>query len=195
MRGSRCATSHRQLHMQIRGRRCGMTGPAAAWTGTRRTSSPPTSQAPLGRGTPAGGRPRPTAPAAGRGRPQDEAITYGDAGTNANRRSGRQPGSPDSAPLPRRNGRSAWCWRPPQLARSRVEVRRVLALQSAQRKSLQPTLAVHLLRLMGLHPAGWRIRLMPRSLSPLPSRSSPVAAHEDVVSAHGWFSGSSRSRP
>ena len=57
MRGSRCATFKRQLHMQIRGRRCGMTGPAAAWTGTPRTSSPPTSPAPPGKGIPAGAVP------------------------------------------------------------------------------------------------------------------------------------------
>ena len=50
--GSRCATSKKPPLMQIREPRCGMTGPAAAWTGMRPTSSPPTSQAPPGNGTP-----------------------------------------------------------------------------------------------------------------------------------------------
>jgi hypothetical protein len=45
MPGCRCATSKRQLHMLTRGRRCGMTGPAAAWTGTPPASPPLTSQA------------------------------------------------------------------------------------------------------------------------------------------------------
>src|SRR4051794_3703449 len=36
------------LPMRIRGRRCGMTGAAAAWTGTPRTSLPPTLRAPPG---------------------------------------------------------------------------------------------------------------------------------------------------
>jgi len=44
-RGSRCVTSRRQHPMPIREPRCGMTEPAAAWTGTRPISSPPTSQA------------------------------------------------------------------------------------------------------------------------------------------------------
>jgi hypothetical protein len=82
MPGCRCATSKRRLHMQIRGRRCGMTGPAAAWTGTRPTSLPPTSRAPPGSGIPARAA-RLVAAAAGRSRPHDEAITYGDPGTNA----------------------------------------------------------------------------------------------------------------
>ena len=46
--GSRCATSRKPPLMPIRGPRCGTTGPAAAWTGTRPTSSPPTSLAPPG---------------------------------------------------------------------------------------------------------------------------------------------------
>ena len=50
--GSPCATSRKPHLMLTRGRRCGMTGPAAAWTGMRPTSSPPTSQAPPGNGTP-----------------------------------------------------------------------------------------------------------------------------------------------
>jgi integrase len=44
----------RPPHMLTRERRCGTTAPAAAWTGTRPTSSPPTSQAPHGKGVPAG---------------------------------------------------------------------------------------------------------------------------------------------
>ena len=54
MPGYRCATCKRQPHTQIRGPRCGMTGPVAAWTGTPPTSSPPTSQALPGKGVPAG---------------------------------------------------------------------------------------------------------------------------------------------
>jgi integrase-like protein len=46
--GSRCAMSRRPPRTRTRGPRCGMTGPAAAWTGTPPTSSPPTSQAPSG---------------------------------------------------------------------------------------------------------------------------------------------------
>ena len=52
--GSRCATSKKPRRMLIREPRCGMTGPAAAWTGMRPTSSPPTSRAPPGNGTPTG---------------------------------------------------------------------------------------------------------------------------------------------
>ena len=54
MPGSRCATCKRPPHTLTRERRCGTTGPAAAWTGTRPTSSPPTSQALHGKGAPAG---------------------------------------------------------------------------------------------------------------------------------------------
>jgi len=52
--GSRCATSKKPPLMQIREPPCGMTGPAAAWTGMQPTSSPPTSRAPPGNGTPTG---------------------------------------------------------------------------------------------------------------------------------------------
>jgi Phage integrase family len=52
-RGSRCATCKRRPLMRIRGPRSGMTGPAAAWTGTPPTSWPPTSRAPPGNGKPA----------------------------------------------------------------------------------------------------------------------------------------------
>ena len=45
MPGSRCATCRKPPPMRTRGPRCDMTGPAAAWTGTRPTLSPPTSQA------------------------------------------------------------------------------------------------------------------------------------------------------
>ena len=47
--GSRCATSKKPRRMLIREPRCGMTAPAAAWTGTLPMSSPPTSQAPPGK--------------------------------------------------------------------------------------------------------------------------------------------------
>ena len=48
MPGCRCGTCKRPPRMRIRGRLCGMTGPAAAWTGTRPTSWPPTSRVPPG---------------------------------------------------------------------------------------------------------------------------------------------------
>ena len=51
--GSRCATCNKPPLMQIRAPRCGITGPAAAWTGTPPTSSPPASRAPPGSGIPA----------------------------------------------------------------------------------------------------------------------------------------------
>jgi integrase len=44
----RCATSKKPRHMLIREPPCGMTAPAAAWTGTPPISSPPTSHAPPG---------------------------------------------------------------------------------------------------------------------------------------------------
>jgi hypothetical protein len=47
--GSRCVMCRRPPRTRTRGPRCGMTGHAPAWTGTPLTSSPPTSQAPLGR--------------------------------------------------------------------------------------------------------------------------------------------------
>ena len=47
-RECRCGTCRRPPRARIRGPRCGMTGPAAAWTGMRPTSSPPTSQVPPG---------------------------------------------------------------------------------------------------------------------------------------------------
>jgi integrase len=53
-RGSRCATCKRPPRTLTRERRCAMTGPAAAWTGTRPASSPPTSQAPHDKDVPAG---------------------------------------------------------------------------------------------------------------------------------------------
>jgi integrase len=52
--GARCATCKRPPHTLTRERRCGTTAPAAAWTGTRPTSPPPTSQALPGKGAPAG---------------------------------------------------------------------------------------------------------------------------------------------
>ena len=48
MPGSRCGTCRRPPRTQIRAPRCGMTEPAAAWTGTRPILSPPTSRAPPG---------------------------------------------------------------------------------------------------------------------------------------------------
>jgi integrase/recombinase XerD len=55
--GSRCATSKKLPLMLIREPRCGITGPAAAWTGTPRISSPLTSRAPPGNGICAGAAP------------------------------------------------------------------------------------------------------------------------------------------
>ena len=46
--GVRCATSKRPRRTLIREPRCGTTGPAAAWTGTPRISSPRISQVPPG---------------------------------------------------------------------------------------------------------------------------------------------------
>ena len=48
MPGCRCAMCKRRRRTRIRGPRSGMTGSAAAWTGTRPTSTPPTSRAPPG---------------------------------------------------------------------------------------------------------------------------------------------------
>jgi integrase len=48
MPGCRCGTCKRQRRTRIREPRSGMTGPAAAWTGTRPTSWPPTSRVPPG---------------------------------------------------------------------------------------------------------------------------------------------------
>jgi hypothetical protein len=48
MPGCRCGTCRRRRRTRIRGPRSGMTGPAAAWTGTRPISWPPTSLAPPG---------------------------------------------------------------------------------------------------------------------------------------------------
>jgi len=48
MLGSRCGTCKKPRRTPIRAPRCGMTGPAAAWTATRPISSPPTSRAPPG---------------------------------------------------------------------------------------------------------------------------------------------------
>jgi Phage integrase, N-terminal SAM-like domain len=53
MPGCRCGTCRRRPRTRTRAPRCGMTAPAAAWTGTPPASSPPTSQAPPGN-TPAG---------------------------------------------------------------------------------------------------------------------------------------------
>jgi hypothetical protein len=58
-----CGTCRRRRRTPIHGPRSGMTGPAAAWTGTRPTSSPPTSRVPPGNreaGVPAAWRPRPS---------------------------------------------------------------------------------------------------------------------------------------
>jgi integrase/recombinase XerD len=60
--GCRCGMCRRRLPTRIRARRCGMTGPAAAWTGTRPLSSLPTSLVPPGKTgrlkTPPGGQSR-----------------------------------------------------------------------------------------------------------------------------------------
>jgi len=47
--GCRCGTCRKPPRPPIRGRRCGTTGPAAAWTGTPPTSSPLTSPGPPGK--------------------------------------------------------------------------------------------------------------------------------------------------
>jgi hypothetical protein len=47
--GSRCGMCRRPPRTPTRGPRCGTTVPAAAWTGTRPTSLPPTLQAPPGK--------------------------------------------------------------------------------------------------------------------------------------------------
>ena len=49
MPGCRCATSRKPPHMLIREPRCDTTGPAAAWTCTPLTLSPPTSRVPPGK--------------------------------------------------------------------------------------------------------------------------------------------------
>ena len=95
MPGCRCATSKKPRHMLTRERRCGMTVPAAAWTGMQHTSSPPISQARHDR--------------ASRLESSESrshaAVTYCDLSANANRR---------SAPRPRLEG-----W-PPEAARDRT---------------------------------------------------------------------------
>ena len=61
--GSRCVTCKRPPLMLIRAPRCATTGPAAAWTGTLPTLSPPMSRAPPGSRIGAG-----AAPSGGNGR-------------------------------------------------------------------------------------------------------------------------------
>ncbi len=79
--------------MLTRGRRCGMTGPGAAWTGTRHTSSPPMSQAPPGKGMSAGKlcpRRQPRGGATRGANPDHHtAVTHCDLSANVNRRSAR----------------------------------------------------------------------------------------------------------
>jgi hypothetical protein len=48
MQGCHCGMCKRRRRMRTRAPRSGMTGPAAAWTGTPPTSSPPTSRVPPG---------------------------------------------------------------------------------------------------------------------------------------------------
>jgi site-specific recombinase XerD len=94
MPGCRCAMSRRPPRMRIHGPRCAMTGPAAAWTGTRPTSLPPTSQAPPGNGL-SDRKLRRAATAAGRSclQPRQSyhyaVVTHCDLSANANRRSAR----------------------------------------------------------------------------------------------------------
>ncbi len=87
--GSRCATSKKPHRMLIREPRCGMTAPAAAWTGTPPISSPPTSQAPPGN-TPPGisfaRRPPTRRSWAG----HFAVVTHCDLGASGNRRSARR---------------------------------------------------------------------------------------------------------
>ena len=115
MPGSRCATCKRPPRTLTREQRCAMTGPAAAWTGTRPTSSPPTSQALHGKGVPAGNAPpdggcprRAELPAAADARCHHAAVTHRDLSANANRRSHRPPRRPMTAPTAVPD-RPLWC--------------------------------------------------------------------------------------
>jgi len=72
-------------HTQRAPRCVRQSGPAAARTAVRPTSSPPTSRAPPGNGIPAGAA-RLAVAAARRGCPHEAAVTHGDTRTNANRR-------------------------------------------------------------------------------------------------------------
>ena len=91
--GSRCATSKKPPLMQIREPQCGMTGPVAASTGMRPTSSPPTSRVPPGKAHRLA-QLRPAVAAAGRSCPSNPAVTYSYSRTNENRRFARllEPG-------------------------------------------------------------------------------------------------------
>jgi Phage integrase family/Phage integrase, N-terminal SAM-like domain len=96
MPGSPCAMCKRPPRTPIREPRCGTTGPAAAWTGTPRTSSPHISRVPPGSPR------RLCAPPGGmaarrswrtvrfrRPKPRASAVTDRDPSANANRRSAR----------------------------------------------------------------------------------------------------------
>ena len=129
MPGCRSAMSRRQPPMRTRGRRCGMTVAAAAWTGTRPTSSPPTSQELHGKGVPAG-----NAPPDGDSQRQAElraaadacyhhaAVTHRDLSANANSRSHRPPRRPMTAPTAVPD-RPLWC----RIARALSQVLACLA--------------------------------------------------------------------
>jgi len=113
--GCRSAMSRRQPPMRTRGRRCGMTVAAAAWAGTRPTSSPPTSQALHGKGVPAGNAPpdggsqrQAELPAAADACYHHAAVTHCDLSANANRRSHRPPRRPMTAPIAVPD-RPLWC--------------------------------------------------------------------------------------
>ena len=88
--GCRCGTCKRRRRTRIRGRRCGMTGPAAAWTGMRPTSSPPTSRVPPGK--PGGWELFRLAATAARRKVKAVMVTDRSLNLSANRRYERRPG-------------------------------------------------------------------------------------------------------
>ena len=101
--------------MRTRGRRCGMTVAAAAWTGTRPTSSPPTSQALHGKGAPAGNAPpdggsqrQAELPAAADACYHHAAVPHRDLSAHANRRCHQPSRRPVIAPAAVPDG-SLWC--------------------------------------------------------------------------------------
>ena len=108
MLGSRCGMCKRQPRMLIREPRCGMTAPAAAWTGTPPISSPPTSQAPPGNTPPGISFAR--RPAAGRSSAGRFAVvTHCDLGASGNRRSARSSHRSKCLQGRRRIGRYGAC--------------------------------------------------------------------------------------
>jgi hypothetical protein len=123
MQEYRCGTRRRPPRTPIRGRRCGTTGPAAAWTGTQPTSSLPTSQAPLGnprvlgRTLPSGGHDRQTA-ALGRNPSRTTASTCArtadlDACAQNGTAAATAPEGLFCGAVPARAGMDTTCWHAP----------------------------------------------------------------------------------